>query len=699
MKKKFIILLFIILFSFVPISKVHAIELKYQAHVQTYGWLKTVNENEIAGTTGQFKRMEGLKIYLDNDEYEGSITYQAHVQTYGWLKWVNNNELAGTTGQFKRMEAIKIKLTDELSEHYSVYYRAHVQTYGWLKWVKDGEIAGTTGQFKRMEAIQIKLVPKDNRDLTASYTVHNSDGWGNYVNNGEIAGTTGQFKRIDYLKIKLNNNTSYNGNINYQTYITSKGWSTTSTDDKESGFKDKTLEAIKINLTDELKENFDIYYRVHVSKIGWMDWTSNGKPAGTKGYFHKIEAVQIKILPKDDNSITISDKAYKEYDNKVLYSTYIQGGIWQDYISEGTGGTEGQSKRAEAFKIKLDSVLSGNVIYKTYIAKRGWSEESKNGEMSGTMNLSRNIEGISIKLDGDISECYDIYYRTHVQTTGWLSWTKNGEYAGTINNNRRVEGIEIKLVEKGSDVSLDTKKPLLTGSWKNNNTNYYDYYGSKVTDFRLIDGVKYYFNEEGTLIGKKVKKVIDVSSWQEKIDWNKIKKQEDVDAAILRVGWGAITTDDVGVDSWFDYNIKEVQRLKIPYSIYIYGYAKINSAADKESKFVIDMMKKYNIPKDTFVWYDAEINSYSVSIYNSVIPRFINNMKSSGYTNVGVYGSVNNFVSSNGNLNSNTIKSYPLWIAQYYKKIQYSGKYNGWQFTSDGTVDGVNTRVDVSMFY
>jgi GH25 family lysozyme M1 (1,4-beta-N-acetylmuramidase) len=109
------------------------------------------------------------------------------------------------------------------------------------------------------------------------------------------------------------------------------------------------------------------------------------------------------------------------------------------------------------------------------------------------------------------------------------------------------------------------------------------------------------------------------------------------------------------------------------------------------------MMKKYNIPASTFVWYDVE-RDYDRSTYETVVPTFINKLKSLGYSNVGVYGSVSALDTTNGNLNSSIIKSYPIWVAQYYKKLQYSGEYKGWQYSSSATVDGINGRVDISVF-
>lgn len=134
--------------------------IQYQTHVQTYGWQSARKDGEMSGTAGLAKRLEGIKIQLANQEYEGGIRYCTHVQTYGWQDWVENGAMSGTSGQAKRLEAIRIELTGEMAEHYDVYYRVHAQTYGWLSWVKNGEQSGTSGLAKRLEAIEIQILPK-----------------------------------------------------------------------------------------------------------------------------------------------------------------------------------------------------------------------------------------------------------------------------------------------------------------------------------------------------------------------------------------------------------------------------------------------------------------------------------------------------------------------------------------------------------
>src|SRR5699024_5338932 len=97
------------------------------AHVQELGWQDYVTDGELIGTSGQAKRLEAVRIRLENKSLKGSIVYRAHVQDIGSQDYVTDGELAGTTGKSKRLEAIEINLTVEAAEQYDIYYRAHIQ--------------------------------------------------------------------------------------------------------------------------------------------------------------------------------------------------------------------------------------------------------------------------------------------------------------------------------------------------------------------------------------------------------------------------------------------------------------------------------------------------------------------------------------------------------------------------------------------
>ncbi|MGB7817352.1 MAG: CotH kinase family protein [Ornithinibacter sp.] len=132
----------------------------YSGHVQSIGWMPTVTNGDVAGTTGKGLRMEALKLKVTSEQFSGDIQYRAHVEKIGWMPWTDSSEFIGTVGKGLRIEAFEIKLTGEQAAEYSVRYQAHVQGIGWQSVRSDGQTAGTTGQAKRVEAVKVTLVPK-----------------------------------------------------------------------------------------------------------------------------------------------------------------------------------------------------------------------------------------------------------------------------------------------------------------------------------------------------------------------------------------------------------------------------------------------------------------------------------------------------------------------------------------------------------
>lgn len=226
------------------------------------------------------------------------------------------------------------------------------------------------------------------------------------------------------------------------------------------------------------------------------------------------------------------------------------------------------------------------------------------------------------------------------------------------------------------------------------------YYGDN-KGLQLVDGIRYYFDfNDGHLIKSSVKSVIDISSWQGDIDFEKLKESNLVDAVIVRVGYGTSLNSKCGLDNKFERNISELNRLGIPYGIYIYGYAQNEYAANIEANFVYDMINKYNVNLYYPVFYDAEIRSYNgvnytKSLYTKVISAFSNNLENKGIK-TGVYGNL--YMLTKGSLNDPSIRNKPIWVAQYYNKCQYDSDYIGWQYSSKGSVPGINGRVDVNIF-
>ena len=148
----------------VPSKAVNDVGIRYRVHVQKDGWLPSVHDGQIAGTVGQSRRVEALKI---TPPAGVELAVSAHMQTIGWKTWTgikkgtssgtgtsSNDPIIGTVGQSKRLEALKIRcLTNTTGK--KLKYQVHCQTFGWMAAVGEGETAGTTGMSKRIEAIRI----------------------------------------------------------------------------------------------------------------------------------------------------------------------------------------------------------------------------------------------------------------------------------------------------------------------------------------------------------------------------------------------------------------------------------------------------------------------------------------------------------------------------------------------------------------
>lgn len=116
------------------------------------------------GTIGKSKRLESLKISLNNSEDNmpsGEIKYATHLSNVGWQDETTNGTVNGCIDGTHGIEAVKISLSGDIAKYYDIYYRVHVQYYGWLGWAKNGQAAGTTKLGYRLEGIQIKLVSKN----------------------------------------------------------------------------------------------------------------------------------------------------------------------------------------------------------------------------------------------------------------------------------------------------------------------------------------------------------------------------------------------------------------------------------------------------------------------------------------------------------------------------------------------------------
>jgi hypothetical protein len=133
--------------------------LQVLVHLQSFGD-RTFRDNELAGTRGQARRLEGFQIRIDPPVAGLSMHYMAHLQGSGDVPFVNEGQFVGTRGQSRRLEGFAIELTGPAAGQFNVFYMAHLQGTGDTGFFQNGQFCGTRGQSRRVEAILLRVEPK-----------------------------------------------------------------------------------------------------------------------------------------------------------------------------------------------------------------------------------------------------------------------------------------------------------------------------------------------------------------------------------------------------------------------------------------------------------------------------------------------------------------------------------------------------------
>ena len=183
-------------------------------------------------------------------------------------------------------------------------------------------------------------------------------------------------------------------------------------------------------------------------------------------------------------------------------------------------------------------------------------------------------------------------------------------------------------------------------------------------------------------------KGIDISYHNGEIDFSKVKSQ--VDFIIIRSGYGIKTTDSKEVK--FDIYYEEAKKNNIPVGTYWYCYATTTEEALLEAKTFLNKVKgkKFEYP----IFYDIEerkILNQGKENVSKIAKTFLEEVEKSGYL-VGIYSSAS-FLE---NLFDDEIKEkYIIWVAQWGKNIdkpKYNGRWDIWQYSSKGHIDGVQSQ-------
>ncbi|MBR3040652.1 MAG: Ig-like domain-containing protein [Lachnospiraceae bacterium] len=246
------------------------------------------------------------------------------------------------------------------------------------------------------------------------------------------------------------------------------------------------------------------------------------------------------------------------------------------------------------------------------------------------------------------------------------------------------------------------KKTIYTG-WQTigGKTLYYKADGNYVTGEQVIGGVKYNFANDGSLSMGGGMMGIDVSSWNGNINWTAVKNSG-VSFVIIRCGYRGYTQGGLIEDSKFHTYASGAEAAGLKVGVYFFSQAINEREAVEEASMAIAMAKQHKISYPIFI--DSE---YGAANHNgradkldkttrtAVCKAFCETIKSAGYT-PGVYASKSWYYN---NLNAAELNNYKIWLAHYCSQTDYKGKYELWQSSNTGRINGISGNVDINTSY
>ena len=196
---------------------------------------------------------------------------------------------------------------------------------------------------------------------------------------------------------------------------------------------------------------------------------------------------------------------------------------------------------------------------------------------------------------------------------------------------------------------------------------------------------------------------VDVSHWQQDIDWEQVK-DSGVDFAMIRLGYRGYEKGGIGLDTYAIANLDGAIAAGLDVGVYFFSQALTPEEAEEEAYFVVQQLEPYAEHITMPVVYDWEhVNVENTRTENMRDPdlltdcslAFLQTVEAAGYRPMVYF----NRTQSWKYLNLEELKDYEFWLAAYTQRMDFPYKIKMWQYTNKGRVPGIVGECDVNIYF
>ena len=214
------------------------------------------------------------------------------------------------------------------------------------------------------------------------------------------------------------------------------------------------------------------------------------------------------------------------------------------------------------------------------------------------------------------------------------------------------------------------------------------------------DKFDFQYNRHNYLLLQNVKSYagVDVSAFQGKVDWKKVK-QSGIDFAIIRLGYRGYESGKLVEDEYAKINLKNAKEAGLKIGAYFFSQALNIKETDQEIQFMLKILGDtkldmpivldWEIPANT-----ARTRKMDARTLTDIQRHFCGQMRDQGYQPMIYF----NWHQSEHLYVLHELEDYPFWLALYQDRMTYPWKVEMWQYSDKGKVPGIQGNVDLNVY-
>lgn len=191
---------------------------------------------------------------------------------------------------------------------------------------------------------------------------------------------------------------------------------------------------------------------------------------------------------------------------------------------------------------------------------------------------------------------------------------------------------------------------------------------------------------------------VDVSAWQQTVDWQQVK-DAGMEFAMIRIGGRGTTQGALYPDSYLQANYSGARAAGLEVGGYFFSQAITPEEAREEAHYVLSLIEGMEMAMPIvydweYVDEESRTADLSARVLTDCTKAFCETIEQAGYESM-IYFNINQ---SHKQMYLEELTDYPFWLASYTTQLDYPYKIDMWQYTNEGSVPGISGNADINLY-